>query len=104
VTSAITPPVSSGILAGLSTAFSTGASNRLAEGAVLQDVSALHVGINMRSAVSVSTQITALRKLLLGGTKGDLGSQVEKVLRVSHLSAGNVTFDGVMLFYPSLTG
>ncbi|KAF5371160.1 hypothetical protein D9758_004120 [Tetrapyrgos nigripes] len=80
VTSAITPPQSSGILAGLSAALSTGASNRLAQGAVLQEVSALHVGLTMGSSVSVSTQITALRKLLLGGTKGDLGSQIDKVV------------------------
>ncbi|KAF5363169.1 hypothetical protein D9758_008331 [Tetrapyrgos nigripes] len=81
VTSAITPPVSSGILAGLSTSFSTGASNRLARGAVLQDVVALHVAVTMGSeSVSVSTQIAALRKLLLGDTKGDLGAYAGKVV------------------------
>ncbi|KAF5371159.1 hypothetical protein D9758_004121 [Tetrapyrgos nigripes] len=80
VTSAITSPQSFGILAGLSAAFSTGASNRLAQGAVLQEVSALHMGLTIGSSVSVSTEITALRKLLLGGTTGDLGSEIEKIV------------------------
>ncbi|KAJ3740867.1 hypothetical protein DFH05DRAFT_1528666 [Lentinula detonsa] len=80
VTGAITAPYSPGVLAGLSTAFDTGAAHKLIEGAVLQDEVALHVSFSLSSSVSVSTQIAALRTLLFGGAKGDLGVQIAKVL------------------------
>ena len=68
VTSAITPPSSSGLLSGLSVAFSTGAANKLAPSAVLQDVAALHVTLVHGNAAlpgSVSTHVAILRRLLL---------------------------------------
>ena len=68
VTNAITPPSSSGLLSGLSVAFSTGAANKLAPSAVLQDVAALHVTLVHGNAAlpgSVSTHVAALRRLLL---------------------------------------
>ncbi|KAI9569587.1 composite domain of metallo-dependent hydrolase [Boletus coccyginus] len=86
VTSAITPPTSSGLVAGLSTAFSTGAAHALEDGAVIQDIAALHVNIGHSGSPSVSSKITALRHLLLdaaGGTpfdrvaKGDIPLVVE---------------------------
>ncbi|KAJ3788928.1 hypothetical protein GGU10DRAFT_409044 [Lentinula aff. detonsa] len=80
VTGAITAPYSPGVLAGLSTAFDTGAAHKLIEGAVFQDEVALHVSFSLSSSVSVSTQIAALRTLLFGGAKGDLGVQIAKVL------------------------
>ncbi|KAE9387106.1 hypothetical protein BT96DRAFT_1025981 [Gymnopus androsaceus JB14] len=80
VTAGVTAPSSSGFLAGLSTAFNTGSSHKLIEGAVLQDDVALHVAISLSSPVSVSTQIATLRKLLLGDANGDLGSQFTKVV------------------------
>lgn len=90
VTTGVTAPDSSGFLAGLSTAFNTGASHKLIDGAVLQDDVALHVAISLSSSVSVSTQIATLRKLLLGDVKGDLGTQFTKVVEVrDHLSIQN---------------
>jgi hypothetical protein len=82
VTTGITAPSSRGFLAGLSTAFNTGLPHRLAEGAVIQDIAALHVSIDS-SNPSVSTQITALRNLLRGGGKGELAARFEDAVQVS---------------------
>ncbi|KAG6895604.1 hypothetical protein C0992_000419, partial [Termitomyces sp. T32_za158] len=68
VTRAISAPISNGFLAGLSTAFDTGASNGLAKGAVVKEEAALHVALNQLLRVSVSTQIAALRRLLYHST------------------------------------
>jgi hypothetical protein len=59
--------------------FSTGAAHKLESGAVIQDVAALHVQIRHSNiAPSVSTQIAALRNILLN--EGDnMFSEVAKV-------------------------
>ncbi|KAL1938740.1 hypothetical protein VTO73DRAFT_11343 [Trametes versicolor] len=79
VTSGITAPQSTGFLAGLSAAFSTVSHHKLEDGALLQDVGALHVSISPVGVPSVSTQIAALRHLLLGKTKGELGHALDGV-------------------------
>lgn len=63
VTTGVVAPVSYGFLSGLSTAFSSGAKHKLEKGAVLQRVSALHIGIHYGRGPSVSSQIAALRAL-----------------------------------------
>ncbi|KAH9048372.1 carbohydrate esterase family 9 protein [Lactarius hengduanensis] len=66
VTKAIVAPVHSGFYSGLGTAFSTGAAHKLEDGAVVQEVTALHVSVgHFGRKPSVSTQIAALRGLLL---------------------------------------
>ena len=66
VTKAVVAPVHHGFLGGLSTSFSTGAVNKLADGAVIQEVTALHVSVgHFASKPSISTQVAALRGLLL---------------------------------------
>ncbi|KAF7348543.1 Carbohydrate esterase family 9 protein [Mycena venus] len=82
ITSAVTAPSSSGFLAGLSTVFSTSAPHKLAEGAVTQEVAALHVALSLSFRVSVGTQIATLRSLLLGEGKGDLGKRFSDVVSV----------------------
>lgn len=82
VTTGITHPSSNGFLVGLSTAFNTGLPHRLAKGAIVQDIAALHVKIDS-SKPSVSTHIAALRNLLQGGGKGDLAARFEDVVQVS---------------------
>lgn len=63
----ITAPLHSAFFGGLSTAFSLGAAHKLEQGAVVQDVTALHVSINRgNNGPSVSTKVATLRKLLLG--------------------------------------
>ncbi|KAG5648502.1 hypothetical protein DXG03_003113 [Asterophora parasitica] len=78
VTTAIVAPATRGFLSGLSTVFSTGAAHKLARGAIVQDVAALHVKVGSSSA-SVSTQIGTLRHLLLGGGKGTLAERFRQV-------------------------
>ena len=81
VTVGITAPTSYGFLSGLSVAFSTGSPHKLAPGAVLQDVAALHVAVGS-SALSVSTQIATLRNLLRGISGGELGKYFSQVTKV----------------------
>ncbi|PFH48493.1 hypothetical protein AMATHDRAFT_5747 [Amanita thiersii Skay4041] len=64
VTAAITAPVGSGFLLGVSTAFDTGAPDALGRGAVIQEDVAIHVAINPSLDVSVSTQMATLRRLV----------------------------------------
>ncbi|KAG6891465.1 hypothetical protein C0992_006196 [Termitomyces sp. T32_za158] len=78
VTQAVVPPSSDGFISGLSTVFSTGAAHKLVPHAVVQDVSALHVAVG-DSSVSISTQIAALRRLLLGKGQGELGERFLEV-------------------------
>ncbi|KAH0827801.1 hypothetical protein J3R83DRAFT_3426 [Lanmaoa asiatica] len=80
VTSAITPPTSQGLIAGISTAFSTGAAHALQEGAVIQDIAALHVNVGHSTSPSpsVSSQIAALRHLLLDAASGTPFDRVAK--------------------------
>ncbi|KAJ7698620.1 carbohydrate esterase family 9 protein [Mycena rosella] len=80
VTSAVTAPSSRGFLSGLSTVFGTAAAHKLAEGAVLQEVAALHVALSMSSGISVSTQVATLRGLLLGEGEGDLAKRFADVV------------------------
>lgn len=72
-------------------AFATGSGNKLDEGAVLQAETGLHIELSFTQPASVSTQIAALRLLLLGGTHGDLGAQVDAVLKVSMIFWVNST-------------
>jgi hypothetical protein len=61
--------------------FSTGAAHKLESGAVIQDVAALHVQIRHSNiAPSVSTQIAALRNILLDDEGDNMFSEVAKVL------------------------
>lgn len=68
VTTALTSPSSTGFLSGLGVSFSLGTPHKLAKGAVVQDVTALHVAIDHQSVKpSVSTEVKVLRKLLMDG-------------------------------------
>jgi hypothetical protein len=61
--------------------FTTGAAYKLQSGAVVQGIAALHVAIGAGSP-SVSTQITALRRLLLGHGHGKLAAHFDDVVKV----------------------
>jgi hypothetical protein len=74
-------------MAGLSTAFSLGAGNKLERGALLEDVAALHVTVGNfilteNGVPSISTQIAALRRLLSGQGTGELGRRFRDVAEV----------------------
>ena len=83
MTTAVTAPVSNGLLHGLSTAFNTGAKHKLEAGAIIEEAAAVHVTLSLGSSNSVSTQIAALRSLLQGGGEGALGKSFEKVVKAS---------------------
>lgn len=90
MTVGIAAPLHAHFLAGLGTAFHLGARHRLERGALVQDVTALHVAVGYyaeRGAPSVSTQVAALRNLLLGHGEGELGARARNVAEVSvHLT------------------
>ena len=92
VVAGITAPSSKGLLSGLSAAFATGASHRLEHGAILQDVTALHIHLSQdySTIASVSTQMAALRKLLLGQDVG--GDVKERFLQVAGVSKLHTIF------------
>jgi hypothetical protein len=50
---------------------------------MIEETAALHVGIHYGVGISVSTQIAALRNLLLGHGKGKLGHWFRKVSEVT---------------------
>ena len=67
MTKAIVSPLHNGLISGLGTSFSLSAPHRLAPGAIIQSTTALHVAVSHVGSPSVSTQIAALRHLLLDG-------------------------------------
>lgn len=76
----MTAPTHSGFIGGLSVAFSPGATNRLAKGAVLKKIAALHITINSyNKRPSVSTQFATLRNLLSGKIDGEMGDYFKLV-------------------------
>jgi len=85
VTAGITAPAYLGVLSGLGSYFSIGASNKLEQGALIQEVTALHVSVKPDRNPSVSTQIATLRRLLLGGGSGELHTVFSRV------ASGNLT-------------
>lgn len=66
VTTGITAPTGYGFLQGISAAFRLGAQHALSRGAIIQRDTAVHISLNHEQRVSVSTQVAALRILLLG--------------------------------------
>ncbi|RPD56487.1 composite domain of metallo-dependent hydrolase [Lentinus tigrinus ALCF2SS1-7] len=79
VTTGIVAPNTGGFLVGLNTAFATGAKHKLDDGAIVQSAGAVHVSIHPAGTPSVSTQIAALRYLLLNQTEGEAGKWFEKI-------------------------
>ncbi|KAF8897044.1 carbohydrate esterase family 9 protein [Gymnopilus junonius] len=80
VTIAVTAPSHNRFFGGLGTSFSLGASHKLEEGAIVQAVTAVHMSIRHSSKLSVSTQIAALRRLLLGSHEGDVGDSFKDII------------------------
>ncbi|KIJ09655.1 hypothetical protein PAXINDRAFT_87177, partial [Paxillus involutus ATCC 200175] len=74
VTAGVTAP-SGSFVRGLSTAFSLGAPNVLQHGSIQSDI-AVHVAVTKNNAASVSTQIAALRTMLLGQGNDPMLSRV----------------------------
>lgn len=82
MTIGVTAPSHRRFFGGLGTSFSLGASHKLEEGAVVQAVTAVHVSVRHFSKLAVSTQIAALRRLLLGSHEGAAGDSFKDVIKV----------------------
>lgn len=84
VTSAIVAPSSYGG-SGLGVEFSLGAAHKLERGAILQEVTGVHVTVlQALLGPSVSTQIALLRRQLLRPVEGPSKEWFEKVTNVRH--------------------
>jgi hypothetical protein len=82
VTTAVTAPIHFGFIGGLSTAFSTGATNRLAKHAIVKKIAALHVKLNHDTWIpSISSQIALLRNLLRGSGEGTTKEYFQQAAR-----------------------
>ncbi|KAH7908470.1 hypothetical protein BJ138DRAFT_352435 [Hygrophoropsis aurantiaca] len=82
VTTSITSPISDGLLGGLSTHISLSSKHKLEHDAVLQEVTAVHVAVGHSvNGASISTQIAALRNLLLGPRQGERGQWFKAVYK-----------------------
>ena len=88
VTIGVTAPVHKTFYSGLSTAFSLDAMHKLEDGAIVQNVAGLHVQIgHFGRRPSVSTQMAALRRLLLEpDAMGMSGKWFKSVARVCYFS------------------
>lgn len=82
VTNSITAPQGGSLIPGLSVAFSSGAAHSLEHGAVIKDITAVHVSIAARGQPSVSTQIGLLRQILLSQDESRVTSWFKKVAQV----------------------
>jgi hypothetical protein len=82
VSMAVTAPVGQGFTGGLGTAYSTGAPHKLAKGAVVKGVTGLHVAVRHFGNPSVSSQIAALRALLLKPSDDETGKWFKEVVNV----------------------
>ena len=85
VTVAIAAPVHAGFLGGLSAAFALGAPHKLARGAVVQEVAAVHVSMAHGARTGVSTEVATLRQYLLSPPGGEAGKWFAEVVDVRML-------------------
>ncbi|KAJ3516436.1 hypothetical protein NLJ89_g1119 [Agrocybe chaxingu] len=79
VTVGVTAPTHKGFYGGLGTSFSLSAEHKLEQGAIVQEITAVHVSVRHFSKPSVSTQIAALRRLLLEPSEGEAGVWFDKI-------------------------
>ena len=82
VTTGIVAPLTRGFVSGINAAFSTGARHKLGRGALVSGAGAVHVTVHPGGSASVSTQLAALRHLLLSDAGGDMGVWLERVRAV----------------------
>jgi hypothetical protein len=82
VVTAISAPLHNGFLGGLSTAFSLGAAHKLEEGAIKREIVALHITLGHGFTPSVSTEIAALRTLILHPPNGEAEYWIRQLTKV----------------------
>ena len=82
----ITAPQHASFSSGLSAAFSLGAAHAFEQGALVSDVAALHVSFEHGDVPSVSTEIAAVRHVLLHPPHGEGGKWYAKVAEVRRVA------------------
>lgn len=78
----VTYPSHQEFYSGLGTAFSLGVAHKLEQGAIIQKITGVHVSVRHSSKLSISTQITALRNLLLDPRENSAGGWFKRVTAV----------------------
>ena len=78
----MTYPSHEGFYSGIGTTFFLGVIHKLEQGAVIQEVTGVHVSVRHFSKLSISTQIAALRKLLLNSQQNSAGGWFKRVADV----------------------
>lgn len=81
VTSGVAAPDHAKFYSGLGVSFSLNANHKLEDGAIIKDVTGVHVSLRHFSKPSVSAQMAALRRLLLGPSNGASGHWFAKVTK-----------------------
>lgn len=84
MTAGIVAPTVEGVFGGLGVGFSLGAAHKLERGAIIQEITAIHMtATRSLSGPSVSTQIALLRRLLLRPVDGPSKRWFQKVTNVN---------------------
>ncbi|KAI8873413.1 hypothetical protein GQ42DRAFT_160535 [Ramicandelaber brevisporus] len=92
ITTAITPPMSDGLINGLSVAFRTGASSSVDKDAIIAEDAALHIQLVRDTATStVSANVQALRKALLNAVADSTNSTAAAKNPFARVVAGDLT-------------
>ena len=88
VTTGITAPTHNRFYGGLGVSFSLGAVHKLEDGAIIQEVTGLHVSVrHFGQTPSVGTQIATLRRSLLEPSDGQTGQWFKEVTEVTFKSS-----------------
>ena len=78
----MTYPKHQGFYSGIGATFSLGVTHKLEQGAIFQEVTGVHVSVRHFSKLSISTQIAALRKLLLDSRQNSADGWFKRVTTV----------------------
>lgn len=78
----VTYPSHQKFYSGLGTVLSLGVTHKVDKGAIIREVTGVHVSVRHFSKISISTQITALRKLLLDPQENSAGDWFKRVTAV----------------------
>ncbi|KAF8630433.1 hypothetical protein AX17_005410 [Amanita inopinata Kibby_2008] len=92
ISTAISVPLGSGFLLGVSAAFAVGSSHSLERGAIVLEETAVHVVLSPSLSVSVSTQIATLRRLVFEGVGGKTWARIRRgdMPIVAHVDSADI--------------
>ncbi|KAG8880724.1 hypothetical protein FRB98_004765 [Tulasnella sp. 332] len=102
VTTSIAAPMGSSLISGLSVAFSNGGAHPLEHGAIVHNITALHVKVAPSGQPSVSTQIGLLRQILLSKDESKITGWFRKVAKgelpiIVHVNSADIMAKLILL-------